>query len=94
MTRKRQRLIVHGRVQGVGFRDALCREAGALALRGWVRNRSDGTVEAVVEGMPEAVDALAAWARRGPPAARVERVEVLPGTDERLPDGFERRPTH
>jgi acylphosphatase len=69
------RLCIRGRVQGVGFRDALGREADRLGVTGWVRNRADGEVEAVVQGDAAALEALLAWARRGPPAARVERVD-------------------
>lgn len=69
------RLRIGGRVQGVGFRDALGREAERLGVTGWVRNRADGDVEAVVQGGDAALAALTAWARRGPPAARVERVD-------------------
>jgi acylphosphatase len=72
------RLVVHGRVQGVFFRDSMRREAQRLAVRGWVRNRSDGTVEAVVQGEPAAVEAIVRWAHRGPEHARVERVESEP----------------
>jgi acylphosphatase len=68
-------LCIRGRVQGVGFRDALSREAERLGLTGWVRNRTAGDVEAVAQGAPAGLDALVAWARRGPPAARVERVD-------------------
>ncbi len=67
-------LSIHGRVQGIGFRWSLRAEALALGLAGWVRNRRDGSVEALVCGDPEAVEALTAWAYRGPPGARVERV--------------------
>jgi acylphosphatase len=67
-------LSISGRVQGVGFRDALRREAERLGIVGWVRNRAVGDVEAVVQGNDAALDALLAWARRGPAAARVERV--------------------
>lgn len=76
-----RRLLVRGLVQGVGFRYALTREAQRLALRGWVRNRLDGRVEAVACGEAAALDALQRWAGRGPPAARVEAVEAttLPG---------------
>jgi len=76
MGRTAQHLLVFGRVQGVGFRESLRAEAGAAGCTGWVRNRKDGSVEAVVEGTPEAVARVLAWARRGPPAARVDRVEV------------------
>jgi len=75
---KTLRLVIHGRVQGVFFRDSMRREAQNLAVAGWVRNRSDGAVEAVVHGEPAAVDALVLWARRGPQRAQVERVEIEP----------------
>ena len=71
-----RRLVIHGRVQGVGFRWSLCSLADELGLRGWVRNRSDGSVEALVHGSTASVEALTAWAMRGPVAARVERVDV------------------
>jgi acylphosphatase len=63
---------VSGRVQGVGFRWAITERARSRGVAGWVRNQRDGTVEAVFEGPPEAVDALVAWIRRGPPGARVD----------------------
>ena len=72
------RLVIHGRVQGVFFRDSMRREAQRLAVAGWVRNRSDGTVEAAVHGEPAAVDAIVDWARRGPTLAQVERVDIEP----------------
>ena len=77
-------LRITGRVQGVGFRDALLREALARGLAGWVRNRRDGSVEAVLQ-----------WAQRGPPAARVDHVEALPAQGEfnRPYAGFEWLPT-
>jgi acylphosphatase len=75
-------LRISGRVQGVGFRFALHREAVAHGLAGWVRNRRDGTVEAVLQGDAAAVEAVRAWARRGPPAARVERVDAAPAQGE------------
>ena len=74
MTPLTRRLIIHGRVQGVGFRWWLTEKAGELGLDGWVRNRSDGSVEALVSGPPEAVEALTLWAHRGPPHAHVARV--------------------
>ena len=77
--RKTLHLVIHGRVQGVFFRDSMRREAQHLAIAGWVRNRSDGTVEAAVQGEPGAVDAILRWARRGPERAQVERVEIAPG---------------
>lgn len=73
----RVRVIVSGRVQGVSYRDACRREAVGQQVSGWVRNRPDGTVEAVFEGDREALDAMVAWARLGPPAASVDRVELF-----------------
>lgn len=75
---KTLRLVVHGRVQGVYFRDSMRREAQRLGVAGWVRNRSDGTVEAVVHGNSADVDLIARWAHHGPELARVERVEAVP----------------
>jgi len=69
-------LVISGRVHGVGFRYSMAEEAERLDATGWVRNRRDGTVEAVVDGAAGAVDALVAWARRGPPSARVTGVQV------------------
>jgi acylphosphatase len=68
-------LRISGRVQGVGYREAMIREAGRVNVTGWVRNRTDGSVEALVQGSGGALEALLAWARRGPPAAQVERVD-------------------
>ncbi len=73
----RRRVTASGRVQGVFFRDSCRRMALANGLAGWVRNRSDGAVEAVLEGEPAAVDAVVAWMRDGPRDASVEAVEVL-----------------
>ncbi len=73
-------LVMHGRVQGVWYRDAMRREAEKLGVHGWCRNRADGTVEAVLQGDSAAVDALLAWARRGPELAQVSRVDVEPGS--------------
>jgi acylphosphatase len=84
-------LVISGRVQGVGFRYSMAEEAERLGATGWVRNRRDGTVEAMVDGPSGAVDALLAWARRGPPSARVTGVQIseTAGGFER----FEMRPT-
>lgn len=71
-----RRLVIAGRVQGVGFRYAFADEARMRGLAGWVRNRRDGRVEALVSGPPPAVEAMIAWARLGPPAAQVSSVEV------------------
>jgi len=88
-----QHLRISGIVQGVGFRDAMCREARRLGVSGWVRNRPDGSVEAVVDGAPEAVAALVAWARRGPPAARVRAVDIADAPPVDPASGFDWRPT-
>ena len=69
-------MIARGRVQGVGFRDACRRHAQRFGVDGWVANRADGTVEAVFEGEPAAVEELVRWCRSGPPHARVESLEV------------------
>jgi acylphosphatase len=79
----RRRVVVSGQVQGVFFRDTCRRQAQALGVTGWVRNRPDGTVEAVFEGEPKAVEAMITWAREGPPAAQVYRVDVA----EEKPEG-------
>jgi len=71
-----RRLVIAGRVQGVGFRYAFADEARLRGLGGWVRNRRDGRVEALVSGPAPAVEAMIAWARVGPPAARVSSVDV------------------
>ena len=69
-------LLISGRVQGVNFREAMRWEAARLGVTGWVRNRRDGSVEAVVDGAPSAVQAMIEWAQRGPPSARVTDVQV------------------
>ena len=73
----RRRAVVHGFVQGVFFRDTVRRHALAAGVSGWVRNNYDGTVEAVFEGEPEAVEALVTLCHKGPRGARVDRVEVV-----------------
>jgi acylphosphatase len=88
-------LRITGMVQGVGYRYALQREAAKLGITGWVRNRADGSVEAVAQGSQQALDALAAWARRGPSAARVTDVTAKAAApeDERNYERFEIRPS-
>lgn len=75
-TTVRRRVRVHGRVQGVGFRWSTREAARRAGVGGLVRNLPDGTVEAEVEGAPDAVDAMLAFLRQGPPAARVTAVDV------------------
>ncbi|HEY0819175.1 MAG TPA: acylphosphatase [Rhizobacter sp.] len=86
---------VRGRVQGVGYRDACAREARRLGVCGWVRNRLDGSVEALMLGPPDRLAQLAQWLHRGPPAARVDAVEVdrLGAPFPACGSVFERRPT-
>lgn len=88
-------LQIAGRVQGVGYRDAMRREAERLGLTGWVRNRVDGEVEAVIRGDQAGLDTLVSWARRGPPGACVVHVECSapPSEYDRDYARFERWPT-
>jgi acylphosphatase len=90
-----RRLIVTGRVQGVGYRDALRDEALRHGLTGWVRNCRDGSVEALLQGTPEGIDATISWARRGPALARVTTVRTDEAGDEfeKTYSSFERWPT-
>jgi acylphosphatase len=85
------RLEIRGRVQGVGYRWAMVERARRLGLCGWVRNRRDGSVEAMVAGPPDTVDLLVAWARQGPSSAVVSALDVF--TDEGTFETFEQRPT-
>lgn len=100
----RWRLRIHGKVQGVAFRASMVQQARRLGLVGWVRNRRDGSVEALVVGEAAALEAILRWSRRGPPSAQVSQVEIErePGFDasgaaeaagaEALV-GFDQRPT-
>jgi acylphosphatase len=72
----RRRVRIHGRVQGVFFRDTCRRRARGLEVSGWVRNTDDGGVEAVFEGEPDAVDQMVAWCRHGPSGAVVSGIDV------------------
>jgi acylphosphatase len=84
-------LLITGLVQGVAYRESMCREAARLGISGWVRNRLDGSVEAVVDGDEAAIAAMLAWTRRGPPAAQVANVAVSECDEHCV--GFIRRPT-
>ena len=86
------RVQIYGKVQGVWFRAWTKREADARSLNGWVRNRSDGSVEALFSGEASVVRAMVASCRVGPPNARVERIEETPETEQPQP-GFAQRPT-
>lgn len=79
----RRRVVAHGTVQGVFFRDTTRRRAESTGVAGWVSNRPDGAVEAVFEGEPEAVDSMVEFCRRGPGRAEVDRLEVF----EEEPEG-------
>ena len=74
MAKIRMHLIIEGRVQGVWFRESTRREAASLGVSGWVRNRPEGTVEVVAEGMEEKVKKLVSWCHHGPPSALVRKV--------------------
>lgn len=86
-------LRIHGLVQGVYYRKSMVDAARQLGLSGWVRNRQDGSVEALATGPAAAVQALIDWAHMGPPAARVDRVEVSDAQPEALLEGFVQRET-
>ena len=92
MSREAMRLIIEGRVQGVGYRWWTVREAAALGLDGWVRNRRDGKVELLAIGEKGALQRLAELCHEGPPGARVLRVDRLAGEDDGS-EGFEERAT-
>ena len=87
------RLTISGRVQGVGYRDWAIDTGRRLGLAGWVRNRRDGAVEALIVGEEGAVGQMIEACRRGPPAARVEEIDVDPVDLDILPAGFTRLPT-
>jgi acylphosphatase len=77
-----RRLVIRGRVQGVGYRFAMVGVAESAGVQGWVRNRRDGSVEALVQGDGAAVLALVAWSERGPPGAQVSDVEIIDVTPD------------
>lgn len=88
-----RRLRIHGRVQGVFYRESMRQRADELKVTGWVRNRTDGTVEAIVQGSAFEVDALIEWARLGPETATVVKVEVEAADEEGSFPIFDKRPT-
>jgi acylphosphatase len=87
------RLTITGRVQGVGFRDWTMTTARRFGLSGWVRNRADGAVEALVVGDDQAVGEMIDACRRGPTMARVDNVDIEPVDLDILPQGFTQLPT-
>jgi acylphosphatase len=93
MTIKACRLVIRGRVQGVGYRDAAVQAAFVSEVAGWVRNCADGTVEVFVQGTPEAVARYIDWCRRGTPLARVSGVDVADAAPEAELRQFDWRPT-
>lgn len=80
-------LVITGLVQGVGYRASFEAQARAMKLAGWVRNRIDGSVEAMVRGDAAALEKIVAWSRRGPAAARVRDISVTEVDDASVPDG-------
>lgn len=84
----RRAVVIHGLVQGVAFRHYTSRRALELGVTGWVRNLPDGSVEGLFEGDEAAVDALVEWCRSGPPAARVDRLDLREGTYRNEFDSF------
>ena len=86
------RIVIGGRVQGVGYRAWMMRQASKLGLKGWVRNRANGNVEAVLCGSDDTVDAMTDLCRKGPRLSVVTTVEISPAANEKWP-GFSVRPT-
>jgi len=93
MMERTVRLVINGRVQGVGYRYWTITTAHRLGLRGWVRNRADGSVEALVAGDGAVVERMIEACRRGPAGARVERVDVREAEATDLPERFTQQPT-
>ena len=89
MVPQRIQVRLRGIVQGVGFRYSMLREARRVGVTGWVRNRRDGSVEALVQGKAEIVAAMVAWSKQGPPGAQVSEVSVANADGEPAVSGFE-----
>jgi acylphosphatase len=88
-----QRIVIVGRVQGVGYRDAAVQAAFVFGVCGWVRNRQDGSVEALAQGEHDAVERFVAWCRRGPPLALVAEVVLFDADVDKILSTFEMRAT-
>jgi acylphosphatase len=88
-----RRLLIHGRVQGVFFRESMRQRAEQLKVTGWVRNCADGTVEAIAQGDAFMVGRLIEWAQRGPDSARVDRVDLESVEDEFRYTTFDKKPS-
>jgi acylphosphatase len=86
-----QRIVIVGRVQGVGYRDAAVQAAFVFGVCGWVRNRQDGSVEALAQGEHDAVERFVTWCRHGPPSARVTEVALLEADVDTVLYTFEMR---
>jgi acylphosphatase len=86
-----RQIRLHGRVQGVYFRESMCQQAAQMGITGWVRNRRDGTLEAMIQGTEDAVRQMLEWAKRGPEMAGVTDMEVTEGSGRYAE--FERRGT-
>ena len=84
-------LVIHGRVQGVFFRESMRQQAVQFNITGWAQNRADGTVEAVIQGSADSVSKLLEWAQRGPPLAKVTRIDQDAASGEWIT--FEVRPS-
>jgi acylphosphatase len=87
------RLRIEGQVQAVGYRNFVIAEARRLGIDGWIRNRSDGTVEALVSGRTEVVEAIVAVCMRGPDGSRVKHVDLENVAEPPSEKGFNRRPS-
>jgi acylphosphatase len=88
-----QRIVIVGRVQGVGYRDAAVQAAFVFGVCGWVRNRQDGSVEALAQGEHDALERFVTWCRRGPPLARVTEVALFEADVDTVLYTFEMRAT-
>ena len=89
----RKRLVIRGIVQGVGYRMSAHREGSRLGLKGWVRNRRDTSVEAIVEGDDATIERFVAWCKKGPPSSRVDSVDVEDDPSTESFASLEIRPT-